>query len=130
MFFFSRAMAQGNTLTPRTAVAIAPGVSACDDDANYDLSGARLTGERLRWLPIGEAFAFGARDDQARTLAIRDFAAVVAEREFVAVASEMALADVMKRPDDTALQQPEESFDGVRVNLATDVHAVAVLDRA
>ena len=68
---------------------------------------------------VGQALAFGAEDEHLRALAVvvPSLPVVVAERELVAVAVKVALADVVKRAVDAALQEREEAFGGVRVDV-------------
>jgi hypothetical protein len=92
-------------------------------------SGVRARVGRVLWLRVGQALTFRASDNQRRACAVAHPARVVTERKLIDVARQMAPADVVERSNDAALQQSEETFHGVRVDVPAHVFATAVNDR-
>lgn len=81
------------------------------------------------WLFVSQALPGCALDEHLGPTAVRDLPGVVAEGEFVHVFIEMAFADVVIHAGDATLEDAEEAFGAVRVDRATGVFALRVVDR-
>src|SRR5437867_2696605 len=87
-----------------------------------------LTVYPLAWRLDRHPLALDALNRRFPPLRIADRAAVPPKREFIAVAVKMFLADVMKRADDSALQEREIAFSSVSVEpIGADVFAAGVI---
>src|SRR5271163_654784 len=81
--------------------------------------------------PIGETTALGVANGSASALGIVDaqpFAVVVAVVEFVEIAMQVMLAHVLIRAVEPTLEDREEAFGGVGVDIAAHVFLLTVLD--
>src|SRR5688572_16021179 len=90
---------------------------------------ARSILARSNWLLVGQALPFRRLHDEHRPLRVRRLARVVAELKLTDVLAEMAFTDVVKRADDPALQQANEAFRRVRMDVAANEFAATVVDR-
>ena len=70
------------------------------------------------WLAVQQPLANRTANRPLRPLAVVNVSCVPAERELIHVAVQVLLADAVKRPVQSALQEREETLDGLGVNRA------------
>ena len=70
------------------------------------------------WIAVHEPFPLSRPEGSQRTIVVRHVSVVPPEIKLIAVPLQMPLADAVKRSVQTALQEREESFDGLGVYCA------------
>src|SRR5260221_4353716 len=86
----------------------------------------------MTMLPIRQSLAADALQQVVSALAVRDAegrAVVIAKVELGNVARKMLLANVMKRADQAALEDREETFDGIRSDAVARILAGTMVQR-